>query len=275
MLAPQWVQPRVGPLLRGGIDLRAYHRQFLLLGLFQHPPGTVRRLGKLLAQLTSTRVAEPGQIDEAYAGTDAKKEIVSFRGAGSMFQPLNGHDRFLLASLRGITKKKWLEYADDVGSAPIAINVRLGNDFRTARTEQDYYTSAALKTPVSWFVNALEWVRNTIGYPAQAVVVSDGTSEELGPLLSLENVAFIRPGCAISDLLVLANSRILLASGSSSFSAWASFLGQMPTISHPGQPLSWFGLVNRYGHYVGEFNTGSPPLRFAEQARSILSDARI
>ena len=128
---------------------------------------------------------------------------------------------------------------------------------------------------MSWFVNGLEWVRNTIGYPAQAVVVSDGTSEELGPLLSLENVAFIRPGCAISDLLILANSRVLLASGSSSFSAWASFLGQMPTISHPGQPLSWFGLVNRYGRYVGEFNASSPPIEFAEQVRSILSDDRI
>ena len=87
-------------------------------------------------------------------------------------------------------------------------------------------------------VVSLDWVGETVGYPAQALVESDGTKEELEPLLKLGNVEFVRPGCAISDLLILARSQVLMASGSSAFSAWASLLGQMPTSSHPGQSLS-------------------------------------
>ncbi len=271
MLAPQWVQPRVGPLLRGGIDIGAYHRQILLLGLFRHPPGTIRRLGKLFVQLTGTRVEEPVRLDEThdFAPSD-QKVIVTFHGVGDKFERLNGHDQFLLESLQAITRHGWIEFVDGMGSVPIGINVRLGNDFGTARSDEEYYTKGPLKTPVEWFVACLEWLRGMLGYPARAVVVSDGTRAELGPLLDLENVEFIRPGCAISDLLILAKSQLLLASGGSSFSAWASFLGQMPTISHPGQSLSWFRLTNRHGYYVGEFDPISPPSQFAEQVRTIL-----
>lgn len=275
MLAPQWVQPRVGPLLRGGIDLGAYHRQILLLGLFRHPPGTIRRLEKLVVQLTAARVAEPARLDEPYERASASRNvIVTFRGAGSMLEGLHSCARSLLTSLRGITRQEWLEFADSVGSVPIGINVRLGNDFRTARSAEEYYTRGALKTPMSWFVEGLEWIRSTIGYPARAFVVSDGTREELEPLLRLDNVEFIRPGCAISDLLILSRSQVLMASGGSSFSAWASFLGQMPTISHPGQPLTWFGLSNSQGRYVGEFDVALPNREFAKQVGAVLGAGR-
>jgi hypothetical protein len=70
---------------------------------------------------------------------------------------------------------------------------------------------------------------------------------------------------------VLSKAKILIASGGSSFSAWASFLGQMPTISHPGQSLSWFKINNRNGYYVGEFNPTSPPQPFLEQIKSLIA----
>ena len=271
MLAPQWVQPRVGPLLRGGIDIRAYHRQILLLGLFRQSSYTVRGFGKLRALLTSPRINEPTRFDEPHDGAMwTKNAIVVFRGPGNMFQDLYGRDRFLLGSLHGITKSKWLKLVNSTGQVPIGINVRLGNDFRTADSEEEYLRRGALKTPMSWFVDSLEWVRKIAGYPARALVVSDGTREALEPLLRLDNVEFVRPGCAISDLLILARSQVLLASGGSSFSAWASFLGQMPTVSHPGQSLGWFRLVNRHGYYVGEFDTHLPNQAFGEQVSAIL-----
>lgn len=275
MLAPQWVQPRIGPLIRGGIDIRAYHRQILLWGLFRNPPGTVRRLPKLYALLTLTSVEEPPQIDEPYGGgSTVRNAVVTFRGAGTLFECLNGSERFLLHSLQEITKPVWLELVASFGSVPIGINVRLGNDFRVARSAEEYQTRGALKTPMSWFVASLKRIRDTIGYPARALVVSDGTREELRPLLDLDNVEFVRPGCAISDLLILARSQILLASGGSSFSAWASFLGQMPTISHPGQPMSWFRLRNRHGYHIGEFDPASPDQAFMEQVGNILGKGR-
>jgi hypothetical protein len=275
MLAPQWVQPRIGPLLRGGIDIRAYHRQILLAGLFRQPPGAVGGLARLRALLASARVEEPARIDEPYGGAGTgMRSIITFRGAGTLFECLNGRDQFLLRTLREITKPRWLEFADSVGSVPIGINVRLGNDFRVARSDEDYQVMGALKTPMTWFVDGLRWIRDTIGYAARALVVSDGTREQLKPLLDQGNVEFVRPGCAISDLLILVRSQVLLASGGSSFSAWASFLGQMPTISHPGQPMSWFRLLNRHGYHTGEFDIALPNREFAEQVRAMLGDGR-
>jgi hypothetical protein len=82
-----------------------------------------------------------------------------------------------------------------------------------------------------------------VGRDVRAHIVSDGTPQDLAPLLALPNVELVRPGCAISDLLVASRARVLLASGSSSFSAWAAFFGGMPAASHPGQPLTEWGLA--------------------------------
>jgi hypothetical protein len=53
-------------------------------------------------------------------------------------------------------------------------------------------------------------------------------------LLSQENVRRREFGSSIADILALSRSRILIASGST-FSQWASYLGQIPTITHPGK----------------------------------------
>ncbi len=270
MLAPRWVFPRLGPLLRGGIDLIAYHRQILLLGLFQPRPGELRGWDKALCLLRSQQISESAYATRssnmgAMAGT-----IVTFSGPGNQLADLQGWEGLLLNELRAMTRPKWLALVDQRGAIPIGINVRLGNDFHQAQSTEDYYTKGAIKTPLKWFREALMSIRAACGFSAPAVVVSDGSEEDLRPLLELENVSFARPGCAISDLLTLAQSKILIASGASSFSAWAAFLGQMPAISHPGQPLTWFGLRNHHGYFVETFDPVAPDQQFLEQARTIL-----
>ena len=271
MLTPQWIQPRIGPLLRGGIDLGAYHRQILLLGLFQRRTQEIAGLKKLYIKTRAQEVEAPAKPDQPYQRIGSTTAaIVTFRGVGAMFEELDGWDQFLRTELEKITQKKWLDLSATFGSVPIGINVRMGNDFKQAQSPQDYYTKGAIKTPLPWFVDTLQAIRNSIGYPASAVVVSDGSYEDLQPLLTLENVRFVRPGCAISDLYILSNTKVLIASGASSFSAWAAFLGQMPAVSHPGQPLNWFKLRNRHGHYVDEFDPATPSSLFLEQANAIL-----
>jgi len=271
MLYPQWVQPRLGPLLRGGIDLHCYTTQILLLNLFYKQPDEVGGLKRQLLQRKAKKqlVAEGFEffIDQV---KDKEDVILQFKLDEGYFETLHGFDQFLLQHLRSMTKKRWLKLADDVGDVPIAINVRCGNDFREAKTEQDYYTKGAIKSPLQWYMDSLTSVREAIGYAAKAIVVSDGTPEQLQGLLDMENVVFHRPGCAISDLLLLSRAQIFIASGGSSFSAWASFLGQMPTISHPGQSLTWFKAQNRHGYYVGEFSPAAPDPLFLEQAQVVL-----
>jgi hypothetical protein len=88
----------------------------------------------------------------------------------------------------------------------------------------------------------------------------------------LENVRLHRPGCAASDLLVLSQTKVLLGSGGSSFSAWASFFGEIPTVTIPGQSLTWFKLQHKNGSFVGEFDPGHPNSSFLTQCEHLGND---
>lgn len=274
MLSPEWVQPRIGPLLRGGIDLRAYHRQILLLGLFQRRQREIGGFRKWQVQRSGRIESEPEALASFSAKNFGQGEgtslILEFEGARNMFLDVSGWHGLLRQELQAATRQRWLSLAAAIGTVPIGINVRLGNDFRKASTESDYYIQGAIRTPIPWFVESLQQIRQAVGFPARAVVVSDGTEEALRELLAMENVTFLRPGCAISDLLILSNTKILIGSGGSSFSAWASFLGQMPTISHPGQSLEWFKLGSAV-HLVRAFDPGNPSDDFLAKAREVLA----
>jgi hypothetical protein len=261
MLYPYWVQPRLGPLLRGGIDINCYANQILLCGLFKKREEEVSGVWRLLHQFTAKKVPEPDNL-YSMAQYDSENVIIEFKGDKEHFRNLEGWDEFLLKALFEMTQSRWYEIVNKIKEVPIGINVRLGNDFKEAEKEEDYYTKGAIKTPLKWFVESLKLIRAVLGFPAKAYVVSDGTESSLRELLTLENVYFQRPGCAITDLLVLAKSQILIASGGSSFSAWASFLGQMPTISYPGQSLGWFKINNKKGYFVGEFQPDAPTESF-------------
>ena len=67
------------------------------------------------------------------------------------------------------------------------------------------------------------------------VVFTDGRPEEVRELTELKGVRYHDRKPAITDLLMLSNADLLLASGRSTFSMWASFLGEMPTIYAPGK----------------------------------------
>ncbi len=64
-------------------------------------------------------------------------------------------------------------------------------------------------------------------------------------------------GSAIGDMLLLSRAEVFLASGSS-FSAWASFLGQMPTLTHPGLGLTRLFGLRTQGAFLGEFDPANP-----------------
>jgi glycosyl transferase family 11 len=154
---------------------------------------------------------------------------------------------------------------DDPGAlareVTVGIHVRRG-DFVEARSEDDFIRRGGIRTPLDWFVQSIVAIRRMRGYAVPALVVSDAPDEALACLLQEEAVTRVDTGSAIGDLLVLSRAQLLIASGGSSFSAWAAFLGQMPTVSYPGQSLSWFKIVPLLGQYLGEWShrTSTPQL---------------
>ena len=63
---------------------------------------------------------------------------------------------------------------------------------------------------------------------------SDGEDEELIEILKISNCTRINLGISISDMIALSECKLIISSGST-FSMWASFIGQNSTIWFPGQ----------------------------------------
>ncbi len=275
MISPLWLRPAVGQLFRGGIDYRSYVRQIVLLGLFK------RRRGDLGVIEGAWRTWYLPPIGEAEWVTPPGPDVTPSQGPAKVrfdagvynFAQLNGWNRFLYDELRLITRERHLAFADSWGEVPVGVNIRCGNDFRPPPLDPNYSRVGWLqKTPLSWFVETLTLIRQAVGYPVRALVVSDGTEGLLKDILEMENVVFLRPGSAISDLLVLSRSRILLASASSTFSAWAAFFGEMPTVTAPGHPLTKRGIEPLQGQFIGEFDPRDPSQAFLAQATARLTD---
>jgi hypothetical protein len=258
-LEPRWFQPRLGPLLRGGIDLGHYHRSFLMMGLFRRRAEEIGGPRRIWIERTAPRIAEPPTLDAAAAEGLSDGALVVFSGDRDYFRRLHGFEAFLRGCLEGMTRRRWLRHVDSLGEIPIALHVRRGPDFPEVTPDDLVRPKGPVRTPLAWFRRTLEVIRGHIGHPARALVVSDGPEKDLRELLAVENTLLVRPGCVISDLLVLTRARVLVGSGGSSFSAWGSFLGRMPTLSLPGQSLTWFGLGGQDAPYVGEFDPDHPP----------------
>ena len=276
MVAPLWFRPAIGQLWRGGIDYRSYMRQLVLLGLFRKRGEDLGFLKGKLLSLNAVKITEPADLtSRVYEMSDNSKDVeVVFRGWKKFFEPLNGWHDFLLTELRAITRRGYLDMVDSVDKVPVGICVRCGNDFREPKSDGYEPLGPIDKTPLKWYIEMLSLIRKTVGYQVPAFVVSDGTKEQLEKLLCMENVTFVRPGSAISDLLILAKAKVLLTPGASSFAAWASFLGQMPSVSHPGQPLDTvWRIKNEKEQFIGEFAPHTPREIFLQQSSEALKKA--
>jgi hypothetical protein len=244
MLAPNWMQLRLGPFLRADRDKRLYANLFKLA-----PPGYVSGLLGRVLSLTGRAVDEPADL-HAPPPDRAANVTVIFRGERDHFGALNGRHDGLLHELRSMTREHWVRRADAAGPVAIGIHVRRG-DFAEASRADDYILRGGLRTPIAWFASRLRAIRAACGFTVPATVVSDAPDHALRELLSEDAVVRVDTGSAVGDLLVLSRAKVLLASGGSSFSAWAAFLGQMPALAYPGQSLAWFKIDPTDGQYIG------------------------
>jgi hypothetical protein len=271
-VTPRWTRLGLGSWLRGGLARRHHGTQVRLAGLFRPRPGDVDPWLARWSTIGALHVEEPDDPRAPWIRPDpGRSVVVEFRGLGLYFFPLLGSEAFLRDELRAITRPEWLALADGAGEAPIVLNVRRGPDVQKPRSGERRLRSDEA-TPLDWFVRTLGEVRAAAGGTPDAVVVSDGSEAELAPLLRLPSVRLLQPSSAISDLLVASRARVLLASGASTFSAWAAFLGGMPAATHPGQPLVEFALPPSAGAASRvEFDPDAPDATFLSTAAAAIA----
>lgn len=124
---------------------------------------------------------------------------------------------------------------EQYGGRFIAMHVRRGDLTRLGFTAQEL-KGVYQFTPLSWFVDMAQAVRGYESLRSVPIVVfTDGASEEVNALRGIDGIFFSQRQRPITDLWTMAHAGLLFASGFSTFSMWASFLGGMPTIYAPGK----------------------------------------
>jgi hypothetical protein len=218
-IMPAWFSLKLGPLLRGESSKRFYFR------MFSPYPGEIHGLGKLLKLSTRrkhyvdiTRSADPRLAD-------GKLNLV--RSMEFTFRGLHEH--------RPLIRDRLLRIVNDPipaghawgRSGYVAVHVRLG-DFAVLQDPKELLSGKAnARIPLSWYVAVVSSLRQRL--PDRKILIfSDGKESELQPLLCL-GASVYRSGSDITDLLAMAGADLLVGSNST-FSRWAAFLGDMPSV---------------------------------------------
>lgn len=228
MLYPDWGRFRLGPYLRGEKDKREYGKLFT-------PAEYVHGWKKFLIEQNSPEIDET----EWRNGMESEpvRRRVTFRGLGDYFTPLLGHHDLLRRRLWGMIRQEWRQEIErrPVPSPYIAVHIRRGDQVLPKDPEskvQDHIQC----TRLDWFDRTLEKIRNHEQFLKWPIYIfTDGSDSQVQALLNGGNVFLAPPSCSIVDLWRLSQAGLLVASGYSTFSMWASFLGRMPTLYAPGK----------------------------------------
>ena len=216
---PTWPSLKIGPYLRREKDKRHY------IGLFRNQSGAIGGLRKAWLLLTHKKV------DESIADQCPENGIVVFEKFIGSFEPIRESHKELRESLYANLCDKTVLSFDASGC--VLLHVRLG-DFGKASEAELKAGKHDSRLPITWYCKMLEQVRAICGKAVQAYVFSDGTDEELAPLLAMEAVQRKTFGNAIADIIALSKAPLFIASGSS-FSMWARYLGRQNTICYTNQ----------------------------------------
>jgi len=226
VLAPQWNRFRLGAYVRREPDKRRYANFFRSK---KHVSGWKRLL--LLCQ---RRIDESTFSESLHLGSSAAaSRVVEFYGLGDYFTPLLNSHQLIYERLIEMTVP---EFRRAISPIPyVAIHVRRGDITRQGFT-QSQLESVNQYTNLGWFVEmAKKLASSRLPKGCKIIVFTDGSPDEIEPLVSIPGVTLQPRQPAITDLWGIANAALLIASGYSTFSMWGSYLGRMPTIYAPGK----------------------------------------
>jgi hypothetical protein len=114
----------------------------------------------------------------------------------------------------------------------IGVHIRMG-DFRKLQNGETYSTGQNVRMPEDYFISIIEEIRRINGQDLPVSVFTDGYKYEFKRLITLNNIKFIEGNPDIVDLVLLSKSQVIIASPTSTFSAWAGFLSDNLYVVHP------------------------------------------
>jgi Glycosyl transferase family 11 len=230
MFAPMWQSFHIGPWLRQE-RCKRYYGQFFS-SKYYAPPSQ-----GLIAKVSHNKVIHHNP-DIVKIDLSAKSFAVGQQHTfvfdqmppwNDYFQDLKEHQNLVKEKLYSDVRPKLLAEILNKPAPQIGIHIRRG-DYGKPDAQNDFKVNRCVYTPLEWYVGVLKKIRQEIGNDVPATIFSDGYPEELTDILSMPNVMISPETSALSDMITMSRSKVLIGSAHSSFSAWASYLGQCPTI---------------------------------------------
>ncbi len=211
---PTWFQIKLGPILRKETDKRFY------FNLFKKNPKEIGGIRKLILLLKHSLVTEDYLVYLKSSIPPQKNniKIIVFTGLKDYFDSIIKEHTFIYDKLLKMTRNEHKKGLYFDFRKTMSVHIRLG-DFKGSRA-----------TPIQWYINTLNKLTADVGHDWPIYIFSDGTDEELMPVMRLPNTTRLTFGSSLADLLALSKAHLLIGSAGSTFSQWASFLGRMPVI---------------------------------------------
>ena len=221
IVSPPWVSLKIARLLRGDGGKRSYW------GMFRPFPGEIGGMQKLIALLFRYRKRRVVEVSRSARPVLAKGALNIVHNRTFTSEGLHPYRQLIRERLLAIIKDPVpMDHRWGKGRY-IAVHIRLG-DFATVEDPNVIRNGKSnTRIPLSWYVNLVKVLQKR--YPDRPIhIFSDGEEQELEPLLAL-GAKLYRSGSDMTDLLAMSGSSILVGSNST-YSRWAVFLGNMPSI---------------------------------------------
>jgi hypothetical protein len=213
LINPTWEQLNFGTYLRREHDKRHYQGLFQVVG--------VRGLKKYYLINTLPTINE-NTVKKLSALSTEKPLLIKVEGLQNYYQAFI-EDRILVTNkiLSSINTTLLQSLNEQCFSQTIGIHIRLG----------DYHASA--KAALSWYAILLQKIDKITLQRFKFLVFSDGSTDELAPILCLNiDIERVYFGTSIADLVALSACSLIVGSNST-FSGWASFIGNKPLLIPP------------------------------------------
>jgi hypothetical protein len=163
-----------------------------------------------------------------WQGVAVFKEIPHY---SEMFITIKNYRELIIAHFwKSLTKR--VKDRIELHKPPIiALHVRMG-DYRPLKEGEDFEKVGNVRTPLKYFQEVLNLLRQTIGWDCPATIFSDGNDEDLKELLDMPNVDRAEDDLDIVHMVLMSKSKVLVMSATSTFSFWAGFLSDGILINH-------------------------------------------
>lgn len=204
-----WTRPSLGPLMRRERSSRLY------MGQFRSPD--VEDFFLLTQSVLLSKSIKNPSLETLSKGY-SENQLFIFKGTPKVnpdnsFQDLKPFRESLKLGLCNILSAQIKKKLQENKHPVVGLHVRRGD-----------FASTPWITPLDYFLNRVSQIRQVAGACLPVTVFSDGTDDELSPLLDMPEVKRAPSNPEIVDILLLSRSRILVTCPASTFSNWAAFL---------------------------------------------------